>query len=1389
MPNYNLNSLGPAEFERFAQSLIKAVIGDGTITFGAGPDGNREATFTGHAPYPSPAERWTGGWIFQAKYHDLDLLGPDKARKRLLADLDTELDAISQTRPSECDNYILITNVPLTSVAGSGTHDGIRNIADSYAEIISNVHVWGYDDVCRFLDVHAAVRQAYAHFLTAGDVIARLLRRETLGELDGIDEIIRLYIATDYHNERFAQLDQAGDVGDESLPLAKVFIDLDVVLEDRHNKDSLEGHSLSPSIARSLRDADDGTPATPLILGEILHRVVLIGGPGQGKSTLGQFTAQVHRAALLGKLPDVIGSDDNLIPRVPRIPFRIILREYAQWVARAQDDDTTDATHGPLTTVESYIAERVGRLASREASVQPEHIQTVLKSNPTLLIFDGLDEVVDLELRSKVLTEMTEFLERATSALSADMQIIGSSRPTGYAGEFHSAEFLHLRLRKLSVARANEYVAKWITARSLDEARESRVKTGFAESSEDAQVKLLLTTPLQVSIVIYVILAGGRPSRQRESLFTDYVDVIYKRERAKHRSIVTTEKDVLIGLHQYLGYLVHMRAGQATHVRSALTEDEFRSEVETFLRHNDPYRNADEMARQVETLVREARDRLVLIVEATPGYFGFELRSLQEYFAASHLVETAADSDQRYERFAAIATSIHWRNAALFFAGRVGRAARGEGAQLLDACRATDREEPDTYLRRGALLARDLALDRAFGPNNRLQRRAIEESIAIIESDPAAWETGELGQELNALSIDDITDHVLPTLGAKVEALDVTHQLKALEVYGQLPRSDGPQDLVRRFEDGDLDELLKALKVLLPQRWPVQAIERALTRCLREAEPGQVGDLVGSTATRHPTYVAAVMAATGVSDHQVRAIVDAALGDSVFHYRHDRAGDLRGWQAWQPPADEKAWLLGQVLILGSMVQGLGLWLDPHAGGGVETEVAKTLDSLDDAKPPQLGTRDAEDVRQLLRDACVRLMWCGEAMPAADLVPLCRRLTGRRAVLRSVWIAAVRTGHPASLLYEALLDDHVDLAQPASLSDSYRSQDSREQWEAILRGLHDESSELQRLALRIGDRGLFGDQAGEWEARIGTTLSVAGPLISLDMRHSTTSDVDRLKVLTKLTADVEVDPGGAAQRFTRVFASTDGVMWAQNEASRDAMLSFVESVVASPPNTQHRRHAAIAGLVTVVATTDFPTERVLAVLRTLGKDGENETEEEFWVPSAEPHRTTAKLAGMTGRAEGGSDPLYLGLAATIIPLSASVGHFDSDAGGELPIGELIPFLASDDPRMTRAGITLLPNLGGSDCAAGIAASLPHLGQGDCKSLLGFWTRSTRLMRVPGNEGQRTELLRVLAGALGRDEMPREFRAPSYRYMRRVADALEPAISSREEGLGLPLRVEK
>ena len=420
MPKYNLEVLGHEEFERLCQSLIQQIIGPGAKVYGMGRDGSREATFKGKAPYPSKEEQWGGSWIFQAKFHDVQQIGPKEARRRLLVELDDELSKITEKYKHPCDNFILMTNVSLTPAFQKGIKDRIDNeIIPKYHHVIKHIHVWGAEEICRFLDDYPGIRQTYAHLLVSGDIIARLLRLIEREETD-LDELVKLYCQGCLDHEKYAALDDAGDVEDERIALQRVFIDLDAKpLRLPQDPQALER---LPEWLKQAAD-DERSSALSYLLDDSIPGLVLIGGPGEGKSTLGQYLAQIHRARLIGRLNELEENIEEFEKCIPRIPFRILLREYAQWVSSRNNSDS----------LFHYLAHHVSQVSGRD--VNPEHIHKIIKSNPVLLILDGLDEVPEKKLRRRVLDNITSFVHQVRDILKGNLRVIATTRPYGYSQE------------------------------------------------------------------------------------------------------------------------------------------------------------------------------------------------------------------------------------------------------------------------------------------------------------------------------------------------------------------------------------------------------------------------------------------------------------------------------------------------------------------------------------------------------------------------------------------------------------------------------------------------------------------------------------------------------------------------------------------------------------------------------------------------------------------------------------------------------------------------------------------------------------------------------------------------------------------------------------------
>jgi len=135
--------------------------------------------------------------------------------------------------------------------------------------------------------------------------------------------------------------------------------------------------------------------------------------------------------------------------------------------------------------------------------------------------------------------------------------------------------------------------------------------------------------------------------------------------------------------------------------------------------------------------------------------------------------------EQRYARLDAIARSVHWRNVALFFGGRVGRNFSGEGPGIVDVCRAIDRDGVDRLIQRGSWLAIELAADRALGPNRRGQRSLVECGLQVLERELTPGRIRVLIDLLDRLPDEDLRDHVVPIIRERVKVLDAS-RLKPL---------------------------------------------------------------------------------------------------------------------------------------------------------------------------------------------------------------------------------------------------------------------------------------------------------------------------------------------------------------------------------------------------------------------------------------------------------------------------------------------------------------------------------------------------------------------------------------------------------------------------------
>ena len=614
MHDYQLERLNTRSFEQLVQSLSLAVLGPQVQIFGDGPDGGREASFDGAVAYPAGDAPWSGRGIVQAKFRQQPDASPKKNADWALTQLKAEFKKLKARKPGAkppprgsrvCpDYYVFATNLALSAVAQTGGKDRIAEALEGFKKShgLKAWALWDGDQIRRFLELHEGIRMSYAAWLLPGDVLAAMMKHLQLERTD-FPATMRRYLESELLDDQYAKLGQGGYTESNSIPLSNVFVDLPVAPSGHRNATPTasgpggqqavaDGPEVDDDLLESEPDGSDTVRQTFLRLffeegrqvlrpsiqpprhrddrrsRRVLGRVVLVGGPGQGKTTVGQFACQLLRAALLRSnaalySEDVRGALERIerqarglpAPNVLRYPLRIDLKRLAEALA-----DT-----GPLASKSllDFLVKHIERRT--DSDLNKREFRDWLRHWPWLLVLDGLDEVPASSNRARMMDAIRDFIASEAQAQDADLLVLATTRPQGYSDEFDPEHFLHLDLLPLEPDEAMQYGTRLAEARHPgSRGRVDELTAALRLATENDSTKRLMISPLQVTIMLALIEGGGVPPEHRWKLFHDYYGVIYRREKERG-----TPFSKLLGRLEPDFHWIHHRAGWLLQQRNA----------------------------------------------------------------------------------------------------------------------------------------------------------------------------------------------------------------------------------------------------------------------------------------------------------------------------------------------------------------------------------------------------------------------------------------------------------------------------------------------------------------------------------------------------------------------------------------------------------------------------------------------------------------------------------------------------------------------------------------------------------------------------------------------------------------------------------------------------
>ncbi|WP_225732675.1 NACHT domain-containing NTPase [Nocardia sp. JCM 34519] len=678
--------------------------------------------------------------VFQIKFKR-ERLKNDDPYTHIKKCIDSEKSNIARLASEGFERYVLMTNLGGSSARSVGAMDRAQCYLNEILPETMNGQIWWRADLDARLNNLSDLKWNFVEILSGRDMFQYLVTESNADTESRRYQAVKGYLEEQHKDDKDIKFKQA-DL--QSTDLISLFIDVPVrPQESSSHYEALDEVSLQEEIdSRSLvnrrhflADRNQAYGGAAFILHTAkfatMTRIVVEGGPGQGKSTLAQFICQIQRMRLLGDDKGLSRVDQIYRSAPARVPFKVDLRDLSSWFQRRDPFSGAPLPDDIVLSLETFLAAQVHRLSGgRSFSVDDLH--EFFSKTPSLIVLDGLDEVASHADR-KIIVDAVDAASSRIASSSPLTQIVVSSRPAAIAStpRLQPDPWRYYTLSSIDESLVHDYANRWAKAKKLRADEISEIQRTIAAKLSSAHVRDLAHNAMQLTILLNLVHTHGQglPDHRTE-LYRNYINIYFNREAAKNR-IVRENRQLLIDLHGYLGWMIHASA-ESERSDGRVTGARLRELIATFLDGREHKR--DSVAQLLDGVVH----RIVMIVSNVQDTFEFEVQPLREYFAGYHLYHTSPyspsgrpKSGTKPEIFQAVSRNPFWFNVTRFYAGFYSV---GEIAGLADQI------EENVTVGAGAgtsfprMVASALMQDRVFDQAPRVARRitiATADNLAL----------------------------------------------------------------------------------------------------------------------------------------------------------------------------------------------------------------------------------------------------------------------------------------------------------------------------------------------------------------------------------------------------------------------------------------------------------------------------------------------------------------------------------------------------------------------------------------------------------------------------------------------------------------------------------
>jgi NACHT domain/HEAT repeats len=531
--------------------------------------------------------------------------------------------------------------------------------------------------------------------LLAGDLLRTVDAHEpTEDELNALDIRYRQHVIRWFESLTFQGMMRAPKP--IVLPLEDVYVELRAVAEvpeaadafsveerrllvESEEKDESKKRELMSQLDTFRRERWSRTLPERKSMAEALHQrdrraFVILGDPGSGKTTLLHFLALVYARGpetAVERLGVDLAEADRLPIFVPLAAFDDMLRESQR--------------EGLSLTLLDFLPRYYARRRSLP-SLEPL-FRRALESGRALVLFDGLDEVLDVGTRTYVAQQAGAFIGEWSAR---GVRFVVSSRFVGYREAPVPGNLPTLSVLDFGTPEIETFVRRWAHAfekwaangvespEMLRKAHTLETDLMVDVESNDC-VRRLAANPLMLTMLALLRRQVGRLPHRRVQLYESYIGTLLENwvearsEGAREKALPILDQyqaeSILIPLALWLQQEKPSGTAGRVEIRNKLVEiclaekgiDEPEKAERPAVR---------EAEKEADRFLQEMREMAGLIIERGHDAFGFLHLTFQEYFAGRALAQLGDD-----KRWEAILPNLHeprWREPILLCAGRLG---------------------------------------------------------------------------------------------------------------------------------------------------------------------------------------------------------------------------------------------------------------------------------------------------------------------------------------------------------------------------------------------------------------------------------------------------------------------------------------------------------------------------------------------------------------------------------------------------------------------------------------------------------------------------------------------------------------------------------------------